>query len=330
VAEVEPEVVRAMRRFRELVAARDEATLRALTVRWAALERQLEAAIQALAAEAARRAAAGEPVSRHMLYSWGRYERLISQLQAETARYADAAATIIGREQRASLALGVEHAVKLVTMLEPGLLGAFDVLPVAAFENMVGLVSDGSALRTYLLRVYPAAAEAMMEALLQGIGLGWGAEKIAREMRRAAAVGLRSAMNTARTETTRAYRQASLDEYRASGIVEGYVRLAAKSTRTCAACLMMDGKWFPLTTPFEEHVCGRCTPVPTIQGHEASRSWTTGRAYFEGLPPGTQRKILGPGLYQAWRDGKIGLADVPVLHEDPVWGNYWAPARAPK
>lgn len=326
----EPDVIRAMRTFREAIAARDEKMLRTLVQRWAVLERQLEAQILGLAQEAAERAASGRPVSLHMVHQWGRYERLISQTQAEMARYADTAATLIGREQQAQMMLGIEHAAQALGLLEPGIAGAFDVLPVAAFENMIGLVSDGSPLRTYLLKVYPQAAQAMMDALMKGMGLGWGAEKMAREMRQGAAVGLRSAMNTARTETTRAYRAASLGQYQSTGVVEGYVRLAAKSTRTCAACLMMDGKWFPLETPFEEHVCGRCTPVPTIKGREASRSWTTGREYFEGLNEGQQRQILGKGLFDAWKAGKIGLEDVPVLHEDPMWGNSWGVAPVPK
>ena len=224
--------------------------------------------------------AASQPVSRHMIQQSARYQRLMSQTQAEMAQYADVAATVIGREQQAQMGLGIEHATETLGVLEPGIAGAFDVLPVAAFENMVGLVSDGSPLRTYLLRTYPQAAQAMMDALMQGVGLGWGAQKTAREMRRGAAVGLRSAMNTARTETTRAYRAATLAQYEASRVVVGYRRLAAKSTRTCAACLMMDGEFFPLSTPFEEHVCGRCVPVPALESRDRrskARSLSSGQ-----------------------------------------------------
>ena len=335
-AEVEPEVVRAMRRFKAGLAARDEAMLRALARRYAQLERALEGQIAALAEEAARRAAAGEAISRWQVQQWGRYEKLLAQLQAEMGRYVDDAARVIATEQRAQILLALQQSSSLVGMLAPGAAGLFDVLPVQALEYLIGLVSDGSPLRAYLLRVYPQAAEAMMDALVQGMGQGWGAAKIAREMRRNATVALRNAMNTARTETTRAYRAASLAQYQASGLVEGYRRLAAKSTRTCPACLMLDGKWFPLSTPFEEHVCGRCTPVPALGPSTAAAAsaqgagWTTGREWFEGLDAGKQREILGPGLFQAWRDGKIGLEDVPVLHEDVVWGNSWQVARVPK
>lgn len=327
----EPEVVRAMRRFREGLAARDEAMLRALARRYAELERALEAQIAALAEEAARRAAAGEAVSRYQVYQWGRYEKLLAQLQAEMGRYASDAAQVIADEQRAQVVLGLQQGASLVWTVAPGAAGLFDVLPVQALEYLIGLVSDGSPLRAYLLRVYPQAAEAMMDALVQGMGQGWGARKIAAEMRRRAEIGLRHAMNTARTETTRAYRAASLAQYQASGIVDGYYRLAAKSTRTCPACLMLDGKWFPLSTPFQEHVCGRCTPIPGIQGQAAGgRTWTTGREWFESLDAGKQREILGPGLFDAWRSGKIDLGDVPVLHEDLVWGDSWQVARVPK
>lgn len=330
----EPEVIAAMRRFKAGLAARDEAMLRALARRYAALERALEGQIAALAEEAARRRAAGEVVSRWQVQQWARYEKLIAQLQVEMGRYVDDAAQVIATEQRAQVLLGLQQSSSLVWTLAPGAAGLFDVLPVQALEYLIGLVSDGSPLRAYLLKIYPQAAEAMMDALVQGMGQGWGAAKIAREMRRAATVSLRTAMNTARTETLRAYRAASLAQYQASGLVEGYRRLAAKSTRTCPACLMLDGKWFPLSTPFEEHVCGRCTPVPSLgtkdEGRTTEASWTTGRTWFEGLDAGKQREILGPGLFRAWREGKIGLEDVPVLHEDLVWGNSWQVARAPK
>lgn len=327
----EPEVVRAMRQFRAGLALRDEAMLRALARRYAELERALAAQIEALAEEAVRRRAAGEAISRHQVYLWGRYQKLLEQLQAEAQRYALDAGSMIAGEQRAHVLLALQQSASMVWTLAPGAVGLFDVLPVEALEYLIGLVGDGSPLREYLLRVYPRAAEAMMDALVQGMVQGWGAVKIAREMQRRTAIALRHAMNTARTETARAYRAASLAQYEATGIVQGYIRLAAKSTRTCPACLMMDGVWFPLSTPFQEHVCGRCTPVPALGGQAAGgRTWTTGREWFEGLDAGKQREILGPALYQAWRDGKIQLGDVPVLHDDPIWGGSWQVARAPK
>lgn len=326
----EPEVIAAMRRFRTQLADRDEAALRTLARRWAQLERALESQIALLAEEAAKRRAAGEAISRDMVRRWGRYERLLAQLQSEATRFIGDASQEISAEQRALALLGLQHGASLVWTLEPGAMGAFDVLPVQTLEYMIGLVGDGSPLRSYLAKVYPQAAESMMDALVKGLGLGWGAERIAREMRNAATVGLRTAMNTARTETLRVYRQASLTQYQASGMVDGYVRLAAKSTRTCAACLFMDGKWFPLSTPFEEHNQGRCTPVPALRGKEASRSWTTGTEWFEEQSPDRQKQILGPGLFNAWKAGKIGLSDIPVLHEDLTWGNSWQVAHTPK
>lgn len=325
-----PEVLRAMLRFRAQLEARDEAALRTLARRWAQLERRLEAAIEALTEEAVRRQATGEAISRHMMYQWGRYQRLLEQLQAETGRFGDEASRLIAAEQQAQALLGLQHGAALVWAMEPGAMGLFDVLPVEALRYMIGYVADGSPLRTYLTRVYPQAAEAMMDALVDGLGLGWGAKKIAREMRQRAAVGLRTAMNSARTEPLRVYRQASLTQYQASGLVEGYVRLAAKSTRTCAACLFTDGKWFPLSTPFAEHNQGRCTPIPAIRGQGSGVSWATGTEWFTSQAPGVQRQILGPGLYDAWKAGKIGLSEIPVLHEDLTWGNAWQVGKVPK
>lgn len=131
-----------------------------------------------------------------------------------------------------------------------------------------------------------------------------------------------TAIRTARTEPLRAYREASLGQYRQSGVVAGYLRLAAKSDRTCPACLFMDGEWFPLSVPFAEHVQGRCTPVPALDPNQAA-SWRTGQVWFAELDVQRQRAILGKKLHDLWRKGEIGLADVPRLHEDATWGNSW-------
>jgi SPP1 gp7 family putative phage head morphogenesis protein len=150
---------------------------------------------------------------------------------------------------------------------------------------------------------------------------GWAPGKIARHMRDVLGVAPRTAMLSARTETLRVYREASLAQYRQSGIVDGYIRVAAKSERTCMACLAMDGEWFPLSEPFAEHPAGRCRSIPAKQGQQYPG--TQGLDWFLKQPESRQRLMLGPGRYEAWKANKFDLADIAKLHKDPTWGNAW-------
>jgi len=318
---VDPEVVRAMRRFQAGLLAEDEALLRAMARRWVQVERALLDKIELLVVEATEQMAAGWTVTPVTAQQLRRYRSLLDQLYAEASRYQEYAAATITRRQGELAGLGIEHARAALLVGEAGAVGAFDVLPVEALQFMVGLVSDGSPLREYLARVYPQAAEGMLDALVHGLGLGWNPKRTARAMRDGLGVGLRTALNTARTETLRVYREASRAQYQASGRVDGYLRLAAKSQRTCVACLAQDGEWYPLSTSFEDHVRGRCTMIPAREGMQPG--WLTGQKYFEGLDAETQQRMMGKGLYEMWRDGEIDFEDTAHRHIDATWGHSW-------
>jgi len=48
-----------------------------------------------------------------------------------------------------------------------------------------------------------------------------------------------------------------------------------------------------------------------------------GRDWFERQDEGTQRRMMGPGLYDAWKAGTVKLEDMPKRVEDRTWGNSW-------
>jgi len=93
--------------------------------------------------------------------------------------------------------------------------------------------------------------------------------------------------------------------------VRGYRRLAAKSQRTCAACLALDGKFYGINEVMEEHPNGRCQLVPVTDAY--APTWTSGREWFEAQPEEVQRHILGPGRWKAWREGRLLWEDIPVV-----------------
>lgn len=315
-----PETIEAMRRFRRLLDAREAATMQALARRWVALERAIADQLELLATEMAARQAQGLRVSVDLVRLTRRYQSLQQQVLAELSQYAGFAAETITAEQRWMMAAGVQHGADLLRAAL-SVRGGFDVLPVDALTHMAGYVADGSPLRAYFARMYPEAMQGIMDALFEGLARGLGPRQIAKRMRDQMGVAARTAINSARTEPLRVYREASLAQYRKAGLVDGYIRVASKSERTCMACLVKDGQWFPLSVPFEEHNQGRCRAIPAKQG--TPYPGTQGLDWFREQSPERQKLMMGPGRYEAWKAGKFELGDLATLHEDPVWGNSW-------
>ena len=72
----------------------------------------------------------------------------------------------------------------------------------------------------------------------------------------------------------------------------------------------------PITKSYAE--LGIDAPEPEFQAESA-------QAWFERQPEATQRQMMGPGVFDAWQDGRFELKDIPQLHEDATWGNGWTP-----
>lgn len=266
-----PETIEAMRRFRRLLEAREAATMQELARRWVKLERALADQLELLATEIAARQASGQVVSADLVRLSRRYASLQQQVLAELSQYAGFAAETIAAEQRWMMAAGVQHGSELLRAAL-SVRGGFDVLPTAALEHMAGYVADAP-LRQYFARMYPSAMQGIMDALFEGLARGLGPRQIARRMRDEMGVAARTAINSARTEPLRVYREASLAQYRKSGLVDGYIRVASKSVRTCMACLVQDGEWFPLDVPFAEHNMGRCVVPGTVVSGPAVKAF---------------------------------------------------------
>ena len=165
---------------------------------------------------------------------------------------------------------------------EAGVSIGFDNLDIAAVEEMAGLLADGSPVRDVLARRFPDNWEQAEDALLQGIAKGWNPRKVAAAMTSRLGGALSDAARIARTEQLRAYREASRNAYVESGVVEQYKRLATHDTRTCIACIVLDGRIYPTSEPLSDHPNGRCSMVPIVKNRPEPR-WESGKTWFNGL-----------------------------------------------
>jgi SPP1 gp7 family putative phage head morphogenesis protein len=317
------EVVRFLRQQKQALLLNEQSQMRLLAKGWLKVEQALRSEMEALAAELTK----SNVVNQAMIQQHERFVRLMFQARAEVAKFNDFADGTITKMQADLSKKGIRDALNALKIIykEAGVvMPSFDVLPVRALEIMFGYAADGSPLRNLLARSYPDAVSGLLDALVKGLTLGNHPTDIGKKMAEEFGIGLNRALTTARTETLRSYRMGNFEQYRNSGVVSGYKRLASHDSRVCPGCLFRDGDLIDnLDGEFDEHPSGRCTAVPVVIGIPAPK-WTSGAKWFEGQPEATQREILGPQRYEAWKSG-ASLTDMSKFVNDPTWGGSFVP-----
>jgi SPP1 gp7 family putative phage head morphogenesis protein len=318
-----PLVVQVMLGFKAALLAGEIAQIEEMSLRWLQMEASLRDSFDALALDLDRLKRDGQEISVSKLIRNERYRRLLAQMTQQLDFYSSYAEGRIRVGQLEMIRLGIEHAVEAIKayfVTRGRVAGAFDILPIAAIQNMVGLAGDGSPLRQLLQDSWPSAVEGLTTKLINAIALGKNPNDTARAMRDGFGVGFHRAINIARTEQLRVYRTAAVEEYKTSQLVSGYKRLSARDTRVCVACLMADdGTVYDLDVVFEEHPQGRCTTVPVVIGLPVV-TWQTGQSWFLAQTPDAQRSMLGAGRFDAWQNGEFELADLVRRTENEIWG----------
>jgi len=325
----EPVVVTAMREFKAGLLQREAGQMREMAGRWLGVERALEAQVDALAYDFAQRRENGKAITPGALYRMTRYKSLLAQTKEQFAEYAGWAEGRVREGQEREGRVSLTEAAQAIQLSYEGRVGPqFDRLPVEAIESMVGVAGDGRPLGDLLReRIAPGYSgdqrasvwAQLTQALVDSTALGRNPRDTARKMRDSLAGGLTKALTIARSEQMRVYRQAGLDQYKASGVVQGQKRLAAHDSRVCAACIADEGTLYSLEATISDHPQGRCTAVPLVDGMPEIH-WLSGEAWFRTQPEGVQRSILGPGKFDAWRDGQFEFGALATPTFDETWG----------
>lgn len=321
-ADREAQAVVAMRSSFEVARA-------AIQERLDALEERMQAA-----------ATAGEPMGASWPFQERRYLELIHQVDTSLRELASDTAGPLRDAQEDYLALAREHAETLAkAALGPLPEGApagasvtWNRLPKEALTNLVGYASDGSPLRQVLAEIAPDAVEAVRETLVGGLAAGENPRTIARNLRAVVDGQEARCLTLARTETLRAYREASAQQFQANqDVVDGWIWTASLSGETCPCCWAMSGTFHSLAEKLDDHPNGRCVAVPRTKSWgellgddtlpDTRPAVESGSDLFAKLSVDEQREILGGGLYNLYSAGKIALADTVVQTQNARWGS---------
>jgi SPP1 gp7 family putative phage head morphogenesis protein len=178
-----------------------------------------------------------------------------------------------------------------------------------------------------------SADAAIRQQLVRGLLTGANPQATARQIVKATEGifngGLARAMTIARTETLDAHRAAAQVAHNQNAdVLRGWMWLAATSTRTCPACLGMNGTEHPLTEPGPlGHQNCRCTRVPLtktwrdlgIDIDEPEPPVTGSQAWFDSQDEATQRKILGPARHAAYLRGDYPMSAWAARRSNDGW-----------
>lgn len=353
-----PRVELAARRFRRELLAQDRGALRRISSLYAeATERATARATvyhEALVREAERLGISLAemslpPYSPSWALQRDRLEILTREISAELRRIEPLVRSTISGAQGDAIGLALDHAERfssdLVTAGVPrnlrdrvrGAIGSTWARPPReAFENLVGVLADGTPLETRL-RGYGAAAVAKIrDEMATSFLLGDGPVEMARRLR-GPMLGNRSrAMVVSRTETVRAYRYATHEGYRANReIVPGWIWSADLGPNTCAACIEMNGTEHPPDETLYDHPNGRCAPIPkTASNAELAEKLgipelasvpdtpipvRDGAKWLTSQPASVQDSILGAPRAALFREG-VPLSDMTTTRHSQTWG----------
>ncbi|HNY84238.1 MAG TPA: phage minor head protein, partial [Anaerolineaceae bacterium] len=99
-----------------------------------------------------------------------------------------------------------------------------------------------------------ASAQMASDALIEGMILGYNPRKVAPMVRDALGIQLNRALTICRTEVLRAHREAAHQIYAENAdVVKGWRWQAALSGNTCAVCISLHGREFPMSEKMSSH-----------------------------------------------------------------------------
>lgn len=279
----------------------------------------LDPAIASLARKIAEAESAGLEPNQDWMRRQAEYRSLKASLETAATEVSRDAAAVATAAQRAATDQGYAFAREV---LRSALDGAIPRdIRLDPLKALAGHLQDGSPLVDLFSTFGTSAAEGIEKALVEGALKGSSPREIAPKIR-GAADGITRARSEliARTETIRMYRKSASEMYQAhDDLIEVLRWSTAKNGRSCAACLSMDGRYFPIDYVQESHPGCRCRMAPvTIRAEDNPP--ITGEEYVASLTSQERAQVLGRAGNALYESGHVSLRDFATEVSNDDWG----------
>lgn len=281
--------------------------------------RKLSEQLAATTAEITRLKAKKGWAPQRLLRELSTLPALLAQIEREVQVYGQGAHAATKAAIAQSIGMAHLNLQGMASTLAPTVTLNVSGFSSEAVAQVAALSADGTPLAELYATFGKDAAAGARLAIFEGVVAGKGAREIGRDVRASLGVPTYRAMRIARTETLRAYREASLQDYKDNAdYIEGWLWVASLSLRTCASCLAMHGTQHPLSEQFGSHVQCRCTTVPIFEGED--HDLEPGPEWFAKQSEEDRESILGKGKAAAYDAGEITLRDLSVTRKSAKWG----------
>lgn len=313
----------AIRRNRAQLLAGDANALSQMTAAYQPVRTRLIALIDDLAAEIAR----SGTITRSQALRFERATTLLQQVNDELIKFGADADSFIQSGQRQAVQLAAFHALAMANAMNPTLSTSWNRVNTAAVQNLVGRMSNGAPLRTWMDALGPETAATMEQRILDAIATGTNPRDVAKQIQEDLTKDVNLAgyriLNHTRTQLLNSYRAATSERFIANrDIVKGWRWLASLSDRTCRACLGMHMTFHDVDEPMKSHNQCRCSQAAELYDSEFP-PLPTGDEWLAGQSEAVQASILGKEGAKDFRSGAVRLIDFAVLHKDEVWGDSY-------
>jgi hypothetical protein len=313
-----PDLLDIVAEFRAAMLRQDEAAVKRLVEVYGRSWKRLDALVQALAEKIGNEAPTRGQVTRMM-----QYKNLQAQIEEELTGLQAITRDMVSEQGALNVAAGERDAARLVGATLTGdarILPGYNHLHPEAIVNMLGFLDPQGALYKRISQLAPTTTDYVLEKLLEGVALGYNPTKTARAIRDAYGRGLTDSLRMVRTVQLYSYREANRASYAAnSDVVKGWQWGAKLDGLTCMSCVAQHGTIHPLTETLNDHHMGRCAMIPVTSLFPPALD-EDGKTWFERQPEAMQRKMMGNGKYEAWKEGKFSLSDLSVQRKDSVYG----------
>jgi SPP1 gp7 family putative phage head morphogenesis protein len=237
-----------------------------------------------------------------------RLNKLLNAVTAEIEKMAPAFGGVIGLGQKQA----IETARRQMSQT-PEIGADLQFFDSEATKKLIGIAGNGQPLAKVFAKLATPIRQAVFDALFAGIATGSSNPVIAREINKALGTGAAAAMTIARTETNRAYREASREFYKETPAVIGWRWMSARDLHTCVICWRNHGRVFKNSVKMGTHPNCRCVMVPVFAGEAEVE---TGSKLFAKLTAAQQKTILGPRRFDLYNQG-ARLSDFVEPYKSP-------------
>ncbi len=313
-----------LKKHRKKIIDREKKTFRELLAAYQDTERELAEQYDELYRKIKLAQENGEEISVSWFYREQRLKNLLSQSTEQIIRFGEKTAKIIEREQREAIKIAAvqsKETFEILTENSPDIRSLGSMLNPRAVETAVGMMGDGSPILEYFQKqLAPMVAEKIKSEVIKASAIGTDFRTMGKRLEAAGGITKHRALTTARSETNRVRRAATLEIYRENDdIIEGWQWCSSKSRRTCPVCLAMDGRVFKLKDEFPQHPNCRCQMIAVIEGLPR-RKRTIGSDWFDEQPDAIKEEILGKEAFLAFQNGDVELKDFVGWKNDKRFG----------